>query len=103
MDYLIFSAVILTSYVGLFFWLKRTGRAEKTPWRLWLATAGLLTLGGLYTESAGRSASRDVQGMVEGFPPTYAVEVERLGHAQLPNNASQDTPIYQAIVDAEIR
>ena len=103
MDYILFSCVILACYVLLYLWLRRTGRAENVPWRLWAAVILLLSIGGVYTEMAGRAASREVQEMVEGFPPTYAVEVERMGHAHLPSDAAADNPIYLAIIEAQIR
>ncbi|MEI6714189.1 MAG: histidine kinase [Verrucomicrobiota bacterium] len=103
MDYTIFTIVIITCYSAFYIWLKRTGRSESFPWGLWLILLGLLGFGWIYTESAGKAASHEVQEMVEGFPPTYAQEVQRMGHAKLPNNANPQDPIYLAIIEAQIR
>lgn len=101
MNYLIVSCVILTGYFGLYLWLNKTRRIESMPWRLGLAVFGVLGFGWIYTDNAGRATSPDVQEMVEGFPPTYASEVQRLGHAKLPNNVSQEDPICQNIIAAQ--
>jgi signal transduction histidine kinase len=41
--------------------------------------------------------------MLEGFPPTYAQEVERMGHAGITTNTSPNDPAYLAIIAAQLR
>ena len=103
LDYLIFSVGIIAIYFSLHLWLRKTNRANGIPWPLWLALGLLLGIGWLITDYAGTEARKDIQKMVQGFPPTYARETERMGHAQLTTTTSQDDPIYKAIIDAQIR
>jgi len=104
MDYAIFSAVIIASVFGTLRLAKTHGpHLSRFPGYFGLLLFGLLGFGWIYTEYAGKAASREVQDMVEGFPPTYAQEVQRMGHAKLPSNADPNDPIYLAIIEAQIR
>jgi signal transduction histidine kinase len=103
LDYFIFSFGVVAAFAGLHLWMRRTGRERDVPLTLWAAVLALLVGGWFLTEAAGKSAMRQIRAMVEGFPPTYAHEIERLGHAALTPATEPGDPAYLAMIDAEIR
>ncbi|HEY5550356.1 MAG TPA: PAS domain S-box protein [Opitutaceae bacterium] len=62
-----------------------------------------MTAGWFYTHAAGQKAGQQIRQMLEGFPPTYAQEIERLGHASITTNTSPEDPVYLAIIAAQLR
>lgn len=103
MDYLLFSSVVVLAFVGLHLWKRRSGWELGIPWVLWTMVLALLVLGWIATDNAEGTALQHIQQMVEGFPPTYAQEFERMGHAQLNPETDPNDPRYLAMIDAEIR
>jgi signal transduction histidine kinase len=103
LDYSIFNLAVLAAFAGLHLWMRRTGREPQVPLALWAAVLALLLAGWFLTDAAGRSAMRQIRTMVEGFPPTYAHEIERLGHTAVTLETSRNDPAYLAMIDAEIR
>ncbi|MDX2131984.1 MAG: ATP-binding protein [Planctomycetota bacterium] len=55
------------------------------------------------TTRAGRVAMDQIRREVSGFAPTYAQELERLGHHRLTDSTPPDDPTYLAVIDAQVR
>jgi signal transduction histidine kinase len=67
------------------------------------ALALVLVVGYFYVERAGRREAVEIERLVSAMAPTYAGEIERLGHARLRLDAAPDDPLYLALVEAEKR
>ena len=70
--------------------------------------ASLLVLAGLgfgwfYVEAAGDRAAKDLERLISTMAPTYAAELELLGHASLDSKTAPDDPRYLAMIEAEKR
>jgi signal transduction histidine kinase len=69
-------------------------------WLVGIALVGLARQSAVDAEVEARDGLRQ---MVEGFAPTYARELEVLGHARLPDDAAPDDPLYLRLVEAQKR
>jgi len=68
---------------------------------LLLGTA--LGIGWLSVQRAGERAQTEVEQMVRGYAPTYARELEKMGHATLTLETAPDDPRYLTMIEAEKR
>lgn len=103
MDYLLFSVGVVAGFALLHRWLRRRGHLEKHPLRTWAGLIALLAIGGWYANFQEEAAYARVREMLEGFPPTYAQELERMGHARIALDTPPDDPGYLALIEAEKR
>jgi PAS domain S-box-containing protein len=99
-DYLVFSVLALGLSVFLHrrFWRSR-GMAALG----WVVTLSLLGAGWYTTETAGQRERMRMQQMVEGYAPTYAREMERMGHESINLQTDPDDPLYWQMIQAEKR
>jgi diguanylate cyclase (GGDEF)-like protein len=84
-------------------WLRRTRCRNGGGLRSWLALSVLLPAGCLAAEWAASRERLNVEQRLEGFAPTYAAELSRLGHARLRLDAPPDDPLYLSLIDAQKR
>ena len=98
-DFVLFAAVA----VAATFAVVRLARPSRSGRLALLALAVALLGGGLYVESAGRTATGEIERLVSAMAPTYARELERLGHADLPLDAEPADPRYLELIEAEKR
>src|SRR5438552_19104001 len=103
LDVLAFSAVLMIAMLGVHIWLHRRERAGRVPLQAWLLLTGIMVAGAIAAEIAGEHERHRLRDMLQGIAPTYAQEMTRMGHADLPFNCAADDPRYLAIIDAEIR
>ena len=75
-------------------------RSRKFAFPLLLAGLGL---GWLYVEAAGKRATQDLERLISAMAPTYALELELMGHANLDLRTPLDDPRYLAMIEAEKR
>ena len=102
-DYLAFVILVGVLWIGLGFWLHRTGRFGALPWLTGLLLAGVLVGGWFIVNNAGHSAQKNLRQQVELLLPFYVQEFQRLGHARLPDNVAADDPHYLELIATEIR
>jgi signal transduction histidine kinase/CheY-like chemotaxis protein len=70
----------------------------------WVPTAvALVAITAWWGERAAEREKGNLRSLVQGMAPTYAVELERLGHAELPLDAPPDDPRYLRLLDAQVR
>src|SRR3972149_1813547 len=93
-DYLVFLALVLTSWVGLRRWLQRRKIHEGMPRTILLLAATVLLGGWFVVDQAGREARTGTRQKFELLLPLYAREFERLGHAQVPTDSPFELPVY---------
>ena len=83
-------------------WLARKG-VFYSPTPIWLTLIAVLVCGWPATQSAGNRERARIKELMEGFPPTYAVEMERLGHSSITPQTAADDPVYLGLIAAENR
>jgi len=62
-----------------------------------------LGLGCFYVDAAGRRAASDLERLVSAMAPTYARELELMGHEHIELSTPPDDPRYLAMIEAEKR
>src|SRR5262245_39826070 len=81
----------------------RVARLRQSASGAWVALAAFLVLGYFYVEGSGNRERREVERLVSAMAPTYAGEIERLGHSRLRLDAAPDDPLYLSLIEAEKR
>ncbi len=102
-DYLAFCAAAAAMFAGLHLWLRRRQHGFGLPPAVALTVVLLLALGAAAVERLEAHTVERLQRAIAGLAPTYAVEVERLGHAQVGRDTPADDPTYLSIIEAEKR
>jgi PAS domain S-box-containing protein len=101
-DYLWFALLALSAFFALHIWLEysRRGQLSLPTWGLCVC---ILVGGSFLTDEAGRRERWRLQKMVEGIAPTYAQELELMGHARVTLDTDPNDPLYLALIEAQIR
>lgn len=68
-----------------------------------IALGGYLVAGWFLVDLAGRYQRARIRELVEGMAPTYATELERLGHAQVGLETDPNDPLYLKLIEAQKR
>ncbi len=103
LDYIIYVAACAAVFALLEWWLRRRAYRGRLPRWSWPLLAGLLAGGWFLVQKAGEAEKERIQFFLQGVAPTYAQEVERLGHAKLTLQTPPDDPTYLSLVDATLR
>ena len=102
-DYIVFAIAAVGAMLALAFSLPRysTGaRVSRIVWAIFL----IVLAGGWWSAwRAAEHARAESMAQVSALAPTYAYEMESMGHYLLPSDASPDDPIYLALIEAEIQ
>lgn len=102
-DIAVLVALSCATLVGLHLWLKhRTGRSG-LPWAVWPMVFVVLGCGALMASRVADDTTAKLKRAVLGFAPTYALEIERLGHTRITLQTAADDPTYLSIIAAEKR
>lgn len=101
-DYLMFTLLVVSGFSVLHLWLQRS-RKGHTPLFTWVLLLGILFAGWFLTNEAGRRERLRLQKMVSGIAPTYAQELERMGHSRMTLATDSEDPLYLSLIDAEMR
>ena len=102
-DYLIFAGSWALLLAVKNAWLARTGRRYAISRVEWFFTVLILTGGWLIVDFSSRMEHNRIREMVSSMAPTYAQEIERMGHARINEKTAPDDPLYLSMIDAEIR
>jgi hypothetical protein len=102
-DYILFLVLSLALYGGLQAHAVRTG----SPRGPRLAGAALLLpvlVGGWFiTQNSGDEARRNIVRMLTGYAPTYAADLEALGHELILPTTAKDDPLYLRMIESQKR
>jgi PAS domain S-box-containing protein len=101
-DYLIFSALGLLAAVAM----DRAMLRSRPKWlRLgcWVLVIGYVLLAKVVADRSGDAERDRLHAMVQGFPPTYAAELKRMGHSLVTASTPANDPIYLQIIEAQKR
>ena len=99
-DYLLFVITSLVLFGLLDGWLRRRAAPGRLSRVVWPAVVILLGAGWFWVDAAGHAESRRIESFLEGVAPTYAQEIERMGHSKITLDTSADDPRYLAMIDA---
>lgn len=102
LDYLILVAAMALAAWLLQWWLARRGVFHGSS-AIWLALGAVLLTGWFATRSAGHRERDRIKQLLMGFPPTYAVELDRIGHDKITADTPADDPVYLDLIEAEKR
>ncbi len=72
----------------------------RLPLVVWLIVIGIAAGGYWSTHQAGERARENIERIVESLAPTYAAELQRMGHAKLTSQTAPEDPLYLSMVDA---
>ncbi len=101
-DYVLFLLLVGTLWLGLGWWLGRTGRLRALPKITWVLLV-MVTMGGWWAVNrAGSYAQNDIRRQVELLVPFYVQELQQAGHARLPDNPAPTDPLYLKLIQTEI-
>ncbi len=103
MDYLVLTVGVVAAFCALHLWLRARGSVGRFPVWTGVALGVVLVSGWRYTEYKEQITYERVRAMVEGFPPTYARELERMGHAQIGLETADSDPAYLEMIGAQKR
>src|SRR6185436_11281084 len=94
---------MLLALVGADLWIRKRRGTRGLGLACWTFLLLTLGAGAGVAEHFGLREQSQRRDMLMGYAPTYARELEALGHANLPVNCAPDDPLYLKLIDAEIR
>ena len=97
-DYVLLVVGAVSVFGLLHRWSWRGKRRGAIPLITWLLVLGVLGSGWFFVEASARRERLRMQQMVEGYAPTYAQELGRMGHEQITTKTSPDDQIGRAHV-----
>jgi signal transduction histidine kinase/ActR/RegA family two-component response regulator len=89
--------------LAITFYMRRARAARKVSVCAWALSLATLVAGWVLVDRAGELRLAQIERMVAGFAPTYARELEHLGHARIGVGTPATEPLYQSLIDAQIR
>lgn len=92
-DYLIFVGVSVVVFVLVSIAL-RVWRRARLPLPSWVLAGAILVGGWWSVQYAGENARKDIERLVSALAPTYAHELERMGHEKITLETKADDPLY---------
>lgn len=103
LDYIVFAAgsALLLLCMGL--WVRRHRREARLSMLSWVLLAGILVPGWVLVNDAGMQERVRLQNLIQGFAPTYAHELEQMGHHAITPDTPSNDPDYLAMIAAQIR
>ncbi|HTN75286.1 MAG TPA: ATP-binding protein, partial [Pirellulaceae bacterium] len=84
-------------------WLYRAQHHRVALLLGWQFLAVVLVPGWYLVQASGEQEADRLRRLIAGYAPIYAEELERLGHARLPDNPSADDPLYLTLLQMEKR
>src|SRR4051812_33092606 len=102
LDVLGFVALLGIATLAVHLWLRRR-HGSGLRLRTWVLLGTIACWGAAGARLAGWHEQSRLRDMLQGIAPTYAREMELMGHAGLPLDAKPDDARYVAMIAAEIR
>jgi signal transduction histidine kinase len=103
LDFVLFLVISIGAGVVLAIWLRSIHTSRHLPAYVWIVHLLLAVGAGFLADNLKNSQHRHMRGLVEGFAPTYARELEILGHSRITLETAPDDPLYLAMIEAEKR
>lgn len=102
-DYILFCALSTLFFAGLQAASWRVGASKRLRVLSALAIALVLVAGWPLTEWWGESTRQGMVNMLTGYAPTYASDLEAMGHASVGPGTPADDPTYLRMIEAQKR
>jgi PAS domain S-box-containing protein len=100
LDYLIVAAGACGLFAVMDWGLRRRSAPATVPRVFWLAMVATVLAGFFFVQIAGTRPQRRLIELLQGIAPTYASELERLGHATLRIEGAESDPRYLEMIEA---
>lgn len=100
LDAVCFAVAGVAATFGCWSYLRRRDAAKELSCGWWFAAAGVILFGLAGAEWSGVRREESLAETLSEFAPTYARELERLGHARITTVTSPEDPAYTAILAA---
>jgi hypothetical protein len=100
LDWILLAALGFCGLAVAHVYLRRL-RGIAVHWSAWRLLVVCLLSGALLAEWAGEAGRHRLRGMLEGTAPTYARELERLGHSRLRLDAPPTDSLYRSLIETE--
>jgi len=100
-DFAAFLALTLASALVAQHFVRARAPGGRFSARFWLVIVLFAAAGGALAEYFGSQERTRLQQSVSGLAPTYAYELERMGHAQITLDTPPDDPRYLAMIEVE--
>ena len=102
MDALMFSGATLAALLVVHGWLRRRHRSKGTPRMVIGVVMVLMAAGWFFAEQAGGREQNRLRRMIGGMAPTYALELQRAGHARLSLQTAPEDALFLTLIHKEI-
>ena len=102
-DYLLLVASTLGLFICVHYWFWRRRSSRSISLGCWLLVAAVLAGGWFFVEASARREWMLMRKMVEGYAPSFAAELRRLGHQEISLTTPADDPRYWQLIEAEKR
>jgi signal transduction histidine kinase/CheY-like chemotaxis protein len=73
----------------------------RLPIATWWVLAASILLGAGVTEWAARSRQESLRKIYSNLGPTYALELQKLGHARIATTTAPDDPVYLTLIETQ--
>jgi len=83
--------------------VSRRARLRRSRYLAPALVLAALAVGWFYVEASGNRAAEDLERLISTMAPTYAAELELLGHAEIDLETPPGDPRYLAMIEAEKR
>ncbi len=103
LDYAAFVAVVFLALLAAELWTRKRRHTAGLGAGCWMFVVVALMVGAGATEYFGDRQFEQRRNMLVGVAPTYARELESLGHARLSSLAAPDDPLYLNLIQSQIR
>ncbi len=102
LDYLLLVLGSGLLMAGLNAMLRRRANT-RLPVLAWVMVGATLVFGWFVVEYAAREEREEIRRQVSTLAPTYATELERMGHAEIGPDTAPNDPRYLAMIEAQLR
>jgi PAS domain S-box-containing protein len=102
LDFQLFCLASVAAYGGLHVWLRRH-EGLGVPALVWVALGALLVGGSFVVHLAELREKKRLTEELSSWGPTYAVELQRLGHDQISAETQVDDPVYLQLIETQKR
>ncbi len=103
LEYAAFALFFIVGLAAISWWLRRTGHGGRLVGLAWAFLLVSLVPGWFLTQASEAGETVRLSRAIKGFAPTYAAELEAMGHEQITVDTPANDPLYVAMIQKQIR
>jgi signal transduction histidine kinase/CheY-like chemotaxis protein len=103
LDYVLFVLLSISTVAWIAVWLRRKDNYDRSFRFAWIVLAVVLLAGLIGVEAAEFLARKSMRNSIISFAPTYARELEQMGHADITTDTPPDDVRYLRMIRAQKR